>query len=154
MRRYLVDSSVVLEALRGNPQAKELLESLEDNPKFINPIIFSEVLFVFLKQITGKSYLTLRNNVREIKAHEDKIEKLYRFLRDNFVELPITEEISDMAFGFLKKYGLLPNDAIILATAKFYELSLVSMDSDFKRASTGEGVECVCGLGDGGDSNG
>ncbi|BAD84255.1 predicted nucleic acid-binding protein, containing PIN domain [Thermococcus kodakarensis KOD1] len=154
MKRYLVDSSVILEALRGNPQAKELLESLEDNPKFINPIIFSEVLFVFIKQVTGKSYLTLRNSVREINAYGDKIEKLYLFLRDNFVELPITEEISDMAFGFLKKYGLLPNDAIILATAKFYELSLVTMDSDFKKASTEEGVECVCGLGNGGDSNG
>lgn len=151
----MVDSSVILEALRGNPHAKELLESIENDPKFINPVIFSEVLFVFLKQITGKSYLTLRNNVREIKVHKGKIEKLYLFLRDNFVELPITEEISDMAFGFLKKYALLPNDAIILATAKFYELSLVSMDSDFERASTSEGIDCVCSVGNrGGESNG
>ncbi|ASJ02477.1 nucleotide-binding protein [Thermococcus profundus] len=146
MRRYLVDSSVILEALRGNSRAKELLKSVENDPKFINPVIFSEVLFVFLKQVTGKSYLTLRNNTEEIKAHEDKIEKLYLFLRDNFVELPVTEEITDMAFGFLKKYGLLPNDAIILATAKFYELSLVSMDSDFEGASTAEGIECVCNV--------
>lgn len=148
MKRYLVDSSVILETLRGNSQAKELLESNENVPKFINSIIFSEVLFVFLKQVTGKSYLTLRNNVGEIKAHGDKIEKLHLFLRDNFAELPITEEISNMAFGFLNKYGLLPNDAIILATAKFYELSL------WTQILRGHQLrKCVC-LGNGGDLNG
>ncbi|NPA47712.1 MAG: PIN domain-containing protein, partial [Thermococci archaeon] len=123
MRSSLVDSSVIIEALKGNPIAKQVLQSIEDNPNFINPIIFSEVLFIFLKLVTGKSYLTLRSNSEEIRKHRDKLKKVYIYLRDNFSELPLTEEIEEKAFEFVLNYGLLPNDAIILATAKFYDLT-------------------------------
>lgn len=154
MKRYLVDFLVILEVFRGNFQVKELFEFLEDNLKFINFIIFSEVFFVFIKQVIGKSYLIFRNSVREINVYGDKIEKFYFFLRDNFVELLIIEEISDMVFGFLKKYGFLLNDVIIFVIVKFYEFLLVIMDLDFKKVLIEEGVECVCGLGNGGDLNG
>ncbi len=35
MRSYLVDSSMILEALKGNPRAREVLNGLENNPKFM-----------------------------------------------------------------------------------------------------------------------
>ncbi|AEK73846.1 nucleic acid-binding protein [Thermococcus sp. 4557] len=145
MRSSLVDSSVIIEALKGNPVAKRVLQSIENDPKFINPIIFSEVLFVFLKLVTGKSYLTLRGNPEEIGKHRDKLEKVYLYLRDNFSELPLTEEIEEKAFEFVLNYGLLPNDAIILSTAKFYGLSLVTLDDDFLLPSRSEGVEVITG---------
>ena len=131
MRSSLVDSSVIIEALKGNPVAKRVLQSIENDSKFINPIIFSEVLFVFLKLVTGKSYLTLRGNPEEIEKHRDKLEKVYIYLRDNFSELPLTEEIEERAFEFVLNYGLLPNDAIILSTAKFYGLALVTLERTF-----------------------
>jgi len=143
MRSSLVDSSVIIEALKGNFIAKRVLQSIENDSKFINPIIFSEVLFVFLKLVTGKSYLTLRGNPEEIGKHRDKLEKVYLYLRDNFSELPLTEEIEEKAFEFVLNYGLLPNDAIILATAKFYDLTLVTLDSDFVDAAKSEGIEII-----------
>ena len=111
MRSYLIDSSVILEALKGNPRAREVLNGLGNSSKFINSIIFSEVLFIFLKNITGKSYRSLRGNKREFLAQEEKLSKLYRFLRENFVEVPLTEEISDLAFELMTKHALLPNDS-------------------------------------------
>ena len=145
MRSSLVDSSVIIEALKGNPTAKRLLQSLESDPKFINPIIFSEVLFVFLKLVTGKSYLTLRGNPKEIEKHRDKLEKVYLYLKDNFSELPLTEEIEERAFEFILNYGMLPNDALILSTAKFYGLTLVTLDEDFLYPARSEKVEVITG---------
>lgn len=46
------------------------------------------------------------------------------------------------------------NDVIIFVIVKFYEFLLVIMDLDFKKVLIEEGVECVCGLGNGGDLNG
>ncbi len=129
MRSYLVDSSVILEALNGNLGAREVLNGLEN--------------------ITGKSYLTLRGNKKELLTHRAKLPKLYRFLRENFVEVPLTEEISDLAFELMTKHALLPNDSLILATAKFYELTLVTLDSDFEGPAKAEGISLFGGETDG-----
>lgn len=43
-----------------------------------------------------------------------------------------TAEISNFTIDFVKQFNLLPNDALILATCKFYDLKyLASFDSDF-----------------------
>jgi predicted nucleic acid-binding protein len=42
----------------------------------------------------------------------------------------------------MKKYGLLPNDALILATCKFYGIKhLISLDRDFEEPCVEEGLE-------------
>ncbi len=68
MSMIFIDSSVIVESLKGNEKAVELLRSLDGNPLAINPIVFSEVVYIFMKY-----------------AKEDYSEqgfRLARFLRD------------------------------------------------------------------------
>lgn len=128
--RVFLDSSILIEYIKGT-QTK-LLELLlgHDAEKYINHIIFSEFIFHFLSVMSGKSPLTLKNSqdIKKIlEGHEPKE------LIDNFTILDMTEEIADESYSLMKKYNLLPNDSLILATCKFYEIPcLASYDSDFK----------------------
>ena len=55
----------------------------------------------------------------------------------------INDVVLQTASRLLSEYGLLPNDAIILATAKIYEMDLATMDRDFQKAAKGENVELI-----------
>ncbi|WP_156967368.1 PIN domain-containing protein [Geoglobus ahangari] len=61
-----------------------------------------------------------------------------------FEELEINKEIRNLAYKFVKKYGLLPNDALILATCRFYGIKyLISFDGDFERVCKEECIELI-----------
>ncbi|WP_262926561.1 PIN domain-containing protein [Thermococcus henrietii] len=61
-----------------------------------------------------------------------------------FRELEINRSIETLAVEYMAKYGILPNDAIILATCKFYGIKyLISFDSDFEEAYEGERIELL-----------
>ena len=52
--------------------------------------------------------------------------------------------IEEDAMSLMDTYGLLPNDAIILATCKFYGIKyLISFDEDSKDACNNEGVVLI-----------
>ena len=55
MKSFMVDSSVIIEHLKGNPKAMAILELLAeyDARGCINDVVASEVIFVYLKRITG-----------------------------------------------------------------------------------------------------
>lgn len=49
----------------------------------------------------------------------------------------------------IRKYGLLPNDALILATSKSYELdALASLDADFQDACKRENLALISDIED------
>ncbi len=61
-----------------------------------------------------------------------------------FEELEINKEVINFAFEFVGKYGLQPNDALILPTCKFYGIKyLISFDGDFEKACKKEGIEFI-----------
>nr|WP_297513520.1 PIN domain-containing protein [Thermococcus sp.] len=53
----------------------------------------------------------------------------------------INDVVLETASEIIKRYGLLPNDAIILATAKVYGMTLATLDSDFEIPAKSENVE-------------
>jgi hypothetical protein len=61
-----------------------------------------------------------------------------------FEELEIKKEDTKKALQFIKEYGLLPNDALILASCKKNNIEyLLSFDADFKKPARKEKIKLV-----------
>lgn len=63
-RRVLIDSNVFIEYFKGNKTAANILDVLmaEEYELFINGIVYSEVLFIFLTSSTGLSAKSLKKS--------------------------------------------------------------------------------------------
>jgi predicted nucleic acid-binding protein len=104
-------------------------------------VVASEVIFVYLKRTTGKSYLTLKKEKELVK----EIEKapVYRLLGE-FKFMDVNEFVFNEAKRIIEQHGLLPNDAFVLATAKFYRCQgLLTLDSDFLDVCEKEGIKVI-----------
>ena len=131
MNGVFIDSSVFLDFLEGKEKAKTLLEEYSGLEGCINDIVFSEVLFVYIKAETGKKSYELKKQPELVKSIElnDIVELLGRYRA-----LDVGEAVKSGAEGLIKKYGLLPNDALIAATCKHYGIrKIATFDSDFGR---------------------
>ena len=63
--------------------------------------------------------------------------------------LELNRNTVSLANNFMIKYGLLPNDALILATCKICGIgSLASLDEDFKKPCESEEIHLVSSLQD------
>lgn len=149
MTSLFLDSNVIIEFAKNNPRAVELLDYIFMGKftTFINGIVYSEVFFIFIKAKTGKSYWELKKNKASVKeTAEEFLKSLFPMLSiPNFLE--ITSEITLLSTEISRKYGLLPNDALILATCKFYGIKyLISFDSDFENACKKEGIVLIDSL--------
>jgi len=106
----LVDTDILIDVGRGEQDAVEYLESLEDESRLA------------ISVVTQMELLVGCANKREQRAVE-------RFVR-RFEVFPLTEAISDEAVALLGEYrlshGLLIADALIAATAIVQEAPLVS----------------------------
>ena len=138
-----LDSSVILRYFLGDSTAKDIIEN---SLRFaINAIVFSEVSFNLLKLIyiekcggyrfyDMKSSLSMLNydilkGYKIINSFLDELSK-----EDRLVFLPITMEIMKEASEIATKYGLLPNDSLIIATCRHYGIdTIATFDEDFKR---------------------
>ena len=138
--KVFVDSSVLIEFVKGNEQAGEILSCLlELNAEaYINDIVFSEFVFHYISLKSGLSPLTMKGKKKVGKYINEKDPR--EFI-DQFRILDVNESIVNMAYDFMRKYSMLPNDAIILATCKFHEIDLLaSLDRDFEEVCKLEGL--------------
>ena len=140
--RFFIDSNVILDYFYGENRAREIIETAKNlGDVFINGIVLTEVSIRYLKDLTGEKSYTLKHKPPLVK-NVDK-SPLYSIL-DEFSYLSDNLLIGEDAIVLMDTYGLLPNDAIILATCKFYGVKyLISFDSDFKKACEGEGITLV-----------
>jgi len=146
--KIFIDSSIFIENFKGNTTAKEILEVAVD--KFdvcINSIVFSEVLFKLMVLKSGKSILTIKSQnlisslIKELKNYSELL-LLFKVLEEN-------KEILNISLRFLEKYSLLTNDALILATCKYYGIDkIASLDSDFEKATISENIKLIRSVND------
>lgn len=136
-----VDTNVIIEHLKGNIDLLDLRERFD--VLYSNSIVFSEALMVYLRALTGERPYTLKHNpdiIRNLK--EDLLD--FSRLFELFLDLEINRTIETLAIEYMIKYGLLPNDALILATCKFYDVKyLISFDGDFGNACKSEGISLL-----------
>lgn len=143
MRSFMVDSTVFVEHLKGNSKATDILEALieESVAGYINETVASEVIFIYMKLKTGKSFKTLKKKPELVRAIQKEpvyeLLSLFRFLETN-------EFVFSLSKRLIEKYGLLPNDAIIGATAIFYNLDgIITLDEDFAEMGQKENLILV-----------
>ncbi|WP_156471155.1 type II toxin-antitoxin system VapC family toxin [Thermococcus peptonophilus] len=138
MRHTLVDTSVLVEYLKGNERAERLLSELfrEENILYINSVVFSEVVYVMMGHYSGRA-------PRSLKRKPDKLPgelKLVFSALSKYGFVETTRRTTEIARELIEKYALLPNDAMILATCIEHGFSLATMDDEFKGSSRkGEG---------------
>ena len=141
--KIFIDSSIFIENFKGNTTAKEILEVAID--KFdvcINSIVFSEVLFKLMVLKSGKSILTIKsqnlisNLIKELKNYSELL-LLFEVLEEN-------KDILNLSLEFIERYSLLTNDALILATCKYYGIEkIASLDSDFEKVAISENIKLI-----------
>ena len=127
--KLFIDSSVIIEGLKGNQEALELVKLLLQTKLsitlHINSTVFSEVVY----QLYYKQKFTLDSIL-------------------NFISKPkiLSEDknVVEIAKKLIKIYKLKPNDALILATCKHHGIPyLISLDSDFIEPCEREGIVLI-----------
>jgi predicted nucleic acid-binding protein len=139
--RILVDSSVLVEYEKQTKP--DLLEALlaSEHQVCINPIVFSEYVYQLLGVMSGKSPLSVCENgkINEVLALHDTIGLL-----SAFQILPMPTECPALALSLMKKYNLLPNDALIVASCHLSQVkALASYDADFQTVCKAESIQLL-----------
>jgi len=147
MKNLVIDSSVLVKIVIF--KNKEILEKLEGYNVFVPANVVEETNFKIIIAVLAslKDYKFFYGIKRKWEKRE-KIEmikkriNLLRKLMNYFHVLPITKEIIELSFEIQLKYGLLPNDALIAATCKFYNINkIATFDEGFKKVDFLEIVE-------------
>lgn len=140
--RIFIDSSVLIEALKGNKKDFfDTLISKKNDLFFINDIVLSEYLYYILGFNSGVSPKTLQQKNQIANTLQHEIEQVD--LIDQFNFLSISREFLLNVPNLMALYNLLPNDAIILATCKLHGTKLASHDSDFIIPCQLENIELI-----------
>lgn len=134
--RVFFDSNVFLKYLAGIEDAKKLIGKVEygEWKGYVNDIVISEVVYGYLRLALDVSRYRLRKYVIE---YTDRVKELleqdvYPLFTD-FEHLPISIGIENL-IEYMTKYRLLPNDALIVATCRAYNINdIATFDEDFKR---------------------
>lgn len=144
--KIFIDSSLLVEyEKQTNP---DLLDDLikSEHRLFINPIVASEYLYQLLGVLGGRSPMSIceSGKIQDTLSSHDTTSFL-----SGFEILPIPDAAIIKAIDFMKKYNLLPNDAIILASCQLQNIGiLASFDTDFQNACNAEGIRLVTELTD------
>lgn len=141
--KIFVDSSILIEALKGNKVDfyKKLISDI-NNDNVINETVVSEYLYFVLGFSGGASPRTLKEKqqISEIFSANENLTFIltdFSFINGNFNTLTDVPKL-------MSKYNLLPNDAIILAACKIHNITkLASHDSDFILPCKAEGIELL-----------
>ncbi|QJD77768.1 PIN domain-containing protein [Spirosoma rhododendri] len=136
--KIVLDSSILVEYFKQNKT--ELLDhliALGTVELMINSIVLSEAAYYWLARRGSKAPRSLQEAqlIPGILQQYNPTDFL-----SQFTVLPSDDRIVSLYLDLMQQYNLLPNDALIIATAKLHQIPAVaSFDADF----AGEGIRLV-----------
>lgn len=140
--RIVLDSSLLVEYFK---QSKiELLDFLlkaELVELCINSTVLSEGAYHWLARKGSKAPRSLQQaeQIPKIMRDDNPLDFL-----SQFTVLPSDNRIIPIYLDLMQRYNLLPNDALIIATAKLHTIpAIASHDPDFESACQGEGIQLI-----------
>jgi predicted nucleic acid-binding protein len=124
MRRYLLDTSVLVAYLQGKPAVVQLVSPLLTNQEAATSmVVYAEVVEHF------KSF-------PDFPTRKRHLQRLLRFISPYFLTYPILERYADIRRSLRKPHGkgLIGDiDTLIAATALERKLTVITYDTDFQR---------------------
>ncbi|MBA7513912.1 tRNA(fMet)-specific endonuclease VapC [subsurface metagenome] len=142
MNLVVIDSSVFVEAILYSRRGP--LEKIISGYDAFAPVnVLEETLFKTIIGIVGQNIKS--GNFFQIKKAwikgigkeevENRFNVVLELIKNDLLKiLELNAQIFEISHLFSKKYGLLPNDALIAATCKHYGIDKVAtFDPDFKR---------------------
>lgn len=140
--RIVLDSSILVEYFKQNKiELLDFLLKAESVELCINSTVLSEGAYYWLARKGDKAPRSLQ-----------QAEQIPKILRDNdpldflsqFIVLPSDNRIVAIYLDLMQRYNLLPNDALIIATAKLHSIpAIASHDDDFIPACQGENIQLI-----------
>ena len=133
MRQVVIDSSVLIDAV-VYVRAKTLERIISLYEAFIPVNALEETLFKTIIGVVGDSIK--KDNLFEIKKAwikgiereevENRFDVVFELIQNNLIKvLDLNIQIFEDSYLFSKKYGLLPNDALIAAACKYYGIDKI-----------------------------
>jgi len=101
-----------------------LINVLEEHPKATR---IARRLFIFGVSVISEIELLGKKNIFQNEIN------IIQGLLDECEIIPLSNEIKDLAILIRQKYSVKTDDAIIAATAKSFNLPLLTFDKDFKK---------------------
>ena len=143
MKEVLVDSSLIVEYLKGNPRVVELLESLESDEYalYTTDVVFREVVYLLMGYYSGTSPKTIKGCPEKLP---EELSIVFKVLK-SFGSINVGHRAIFRAIELIQKYAMFPNDALIFAACIEHGFSLATLDEDFKLPAGKEGVPLIEG---------
>ena len=70
MKKFMIDSNVIIEFMKGSPKAIEIIDFIKQNKNnnyYIAIDTLEEILYVLIKHFSKKSYWELKSNPEIVK---------------------------------------------------------------------------------------
>ncbi len=144
--KVFVDSSVFIRHFYGEKEALKILNRiLNEDTVYVNSHVVEETFFKLLYIETHRLFgKTGRFYLRDMfKKHLEMYKNVREYLQDFLLNgvssglievLPINASILNESIKIAFYYSLLPNDALIAATCKFYRIKhIATFDEDFSK---------------------
>ncbi len=137
-----LDTSFFIKLFMGEERAKKLFEKIKEEKLYTSINVIEETSYILMKYLaktkTGKErHFEI---LKEIKENENLFNKCMEKLKEFYEALHNTVIILEklpswiLVLEIMEKYRLLPNDALIAATCKYYGISkIATFDEDFEK---------------------